>query len=127
MNWDIKFALWLINQETLMKLFQLKKIFESRFEMEATAANARAVLKNEGVTIVRKDFRCTATWEQLLDKFGLLSEAKAFEARVEAKKRAAARKERNKDAKESLQILWEQIKEEVMANDSEYEDDYCRV
>jgi hypothetical protein len=87
-----------------MKLQQLKTIFTQSFQLEPTAANARKVLKNEGKSIVRNDFRCTKTWELMLDSFGLLSAARAFEARREQQERARKARERDNDPNSSFNL-----------------------
>lgn len=56
-----------------MKLCQLKSLFSEAFSLVANASNARQVLREKNLKIVRNDFRCTKTWEQLIEVLGLIN------------------------------------------------------
>jgi hypothetical protein len=69
-----------------MKLYQLKELFTQIFSIPANAVNARRVMKEHNISIVRHDFRCTKTWEMLMNCFDAFKElvelAKQFVQRV---------------------------------------------
>lgn len=114
---------------TLMKLLQLKSIFTEAFSLPANAASARKVLKENGKSIVRNDFRCTKTWEQLVDAFGLLDGYRQSQQMWEELRQVAAERERQVYTPITFPDVPEQTHDEWLADyeSSEEYQAYCQV